>query len=88
MKRVIRFIQFIAIAAALLTAIVLGIEIFTRMNSDYIITEAYIIGSCLAVNVACAIYRLFSCKCPHCRKIKLTNGKYCPYCGKEVGLFQ
>ena len=88
MKRVIRFIQFIAIAAALLTAIVLGIEICTRMNPDYIRTEACIIGSCLAVNVACAIYRLFSCKCPHCRKIKLTNGKYCPYCGKEVGLFQ
>lgn len=56
------------IAVALLTVIVLGFEIHTRMNPDYIIVEAYIIGICLVVNMVCAIYRFFSSKCPHCGK--------------------
>lgn len=62
MKRVMLLIQYIVIAVALLAVIVLGFEIHTRMNPDYIIVEAYIIGICLVVNMVCAIYR-FSSKC-------------------------
>ena len=36
-----------------------------------------------AVMVAAVIYRNKFFKCPHCGKLRISMGKYCPYCGKE-----
>ncbi len=55
------------------------------LNGDYNITlGAYIALICILIFFTCVIYTKFHNKCPHCKKLLLQNGKYCPYCGKEI----
>jgi len=61
---------------------VMGIKIFDG-NYD-IVAEGYIALIFLWINCACHIYRAFSNKCPHCGKLRLSNGKYCSHCGREI----
>lgn len=61
---------------------VMGIKIFDG-NYD-IVAECYIALIFLLISCACNIYRAFSNRCPHCGKIRLSNGKYCSHCGKEI----
>ena len=61
---------------------IMGIKIFDK-NYD-IVVESYIAFIFLLINCGCNIYRVFSNRCPHCGKIRLSNGKYCSHCGKEV----
>ncbi len=61
---------------------VMGIKIFDK-NYD-IVVEGCIAFIFLLINCVCNIYRVFSNKCPHCGKLRLSNGKYCSHCGKEV----
>lgn len=61
---------------------VMGLKLY---NGNYNITvEAYIALVCLLIILICAVSKIFTDKCPHCGKIRISNGKYCPYCGKEI----
>ena len=46
--------------------------------------EAYTALLCVAIILICIIIRMFSDKCPHCGKLRVSSGKFCPYCGKEL----
>ena len=53
-------------------------------NNYDVIVEAYIGLVCIIIFSTCIIYKTFSDRCPHCGKLRLMNGKYCSYCGKEI----
>ncbi len=44
----------------------------------------YIAFLCLAVMAAGCLYKVFSSRCPHCKKLRISGGTYCPYCGKQI----
>ena len=74
-----------AAAAVLIFVITWGVMGVKLLDGDYDIElEAYLGGFCILLMTGCAIYRIISSKCPHCGKILLTNGRFCPCCGKEV----
>lgn len=82
MKKVRPWILAITFFIAVIAWGVMGFKLY---SGDYNITmEAYITGACLIVILICALSKLFTDKCPHCGKIRVSNGKYCPYCGKEL----
>ena len=60
----------------------MGIKIFGG-NYD-IVAEGYIALIFFLISCVCNIYRAFSSRCPHCGKIRWSNGKYCSHCGKEI----
>ena len=49
-----------------------------------IVAEGCVALIFLLISCVCNIYRAFSNRCPHCGKIRLSNGKYCSHCGKEI----
>ena len=61
---------------------VIGLKLFDG-NYDIII-EAYIGLICLVTMLICILIRSFSTKCPYCGKMRVSNGRYCPHCGKEL----
>ena len=61
---------------------VMGIKIFDG-NYD-IVAEGCVALIFLLISCVCNIYRAFSNRYPHCGKIRLSNGKYCSHCGKEI----
>ncbi len=61
---------------------IVGVKIF---NGNYDIEAfVYVGGVLIVVMIVCYLYRLFSNKCPHCGKLRLSNGDYCSYCGKKI----
>ena len=48
-----------------------------------IIAFTYIGLACWIIMIVCLIYRAFHKKCPHCGHLLITNGAYCPHCGKH-----
>ena len=61
---------------------VMGIKL---LDNNYNITiEAYIGLFCFIVITASIFIRCFTDRCPHCGKIKTSNGEYCSYCGKKI----
>jgi len=61
---------------------VMGLKLY---DGDYNIkVEAYIMLTCLVITLVCAISKLFTDKCSHCGKLRVSNGSFCPYCGKEI----
>ena len=61
---------------------VMGLKLY---DGNYNITvEAYTMMACLIVILICALSKLFTDKCPHCGKMRVSNGKFCPHCGKEL----
>ena len=80
----------IAIWAAVISFIVfviawgvMGLEILDgNFNFEllvYIGATAWIV-----LLVSLVVLRWSSWKCPHCGKVRWTNGRYCPHCGKEI----
>ena len=56
MKNAIKYASLIASAIAIITVVVLGIKI---ANNNYnVLTEAWIVGICLAALFACAVYNI------------------------------
>ena len=76
----------LSVISIIVFAIAWGIIGLKILDNDYeFITEAYIAYSSLVLFFVCLIYvRWNTLRCPHCGKLRLTNGKYCSYCGKEI----
>lgn len=82
MKRIAAWGLVITLILLLIDLGVMGIKL---LNGNYgVLTEAYIAAACWIVLLVCAAVRLFSSRCPHCGKLKLSNGKYCPHYGREI----
>lgn len=82
MKRVISWARAIALVAFIIDWAFAGLKL---LDGDYDITiEVYIAMVCFVVLLICAVCMLFTNKCPHCGRLRLTNGRYCPNCGKEI----
>lgn len=55
------------------------------LDNDYNITvEAYIGLACWMIIFIGILCRAFTDKCPYCRKMRVTKGAYCSYCGKKI----
>ena len=82
MKKIAIWLMVISMLVFIITWGVVGLKIFdNKYNFE---TEAYIAYGSLAVFWVCLVYVRWSAfRCPHCRKLRMTNGKYCSYCGKE-----
>lgn len=72
----------LAAIAALLDLGVMGIKIFTHQYD--ILFEAYLLLGCFLALQCYVFHRVFTSKCPHCGRLRLTNGPYCPHCGKKI----
>lgn len=82
MKKVRSWIIIIASVIGVAVWAVMGLKLY---DGNYEIrAEAYTMLACLIVIAACAISRMFTDKCPYCGKLRVSNGKYCPHCGKEI----
>ena len=83
MKKAMAWLGGIALAVFVIDWGVVGIKL---LNGDYEIkTGAYVGLGCLMVLLLCAGYKLYGSRCPPCGKIRRSGGRYCAYCGKEIG---
>lgn len=82
MKRIMSWIFVISIIIFILDWGVVGLKL---LNGDYDITVGAYIGLvCVLIILVCAVYKIFSDKCPYCGKVRMSNGEYCSYCGKKI----
>lgn len=82
MKKVATWLLLISLLIFVIDWGVMGLKLFDG-NYDIII-EAYIGLICFVTMLICILIRSFSTKCPYCGKIRVSNGRYCPHCGKEL----
>ena len=83
MKKAAIWVAVISALAFVIVWAVLGVNI---MNNDYeaVTPLTYAGMGCLIVLlVSLVVLRWHSWKCPHCGKIRWTNGRFCAHCGKE-----
>ncbi len=82
MRKVANWALVIAFVIFLIDWAIMGIKL---LDNNYNITvEAYIGLVCFIVIVVSIFVRAFTNKCPYCGKIRVTEGAYCSYCGKEI----
>lgn len=82
MKKTVLWISIAASVIVFIDLAVMGIKLF---NGNYSIkAEAVIALLSLAALLICNIIRIFSHKCPYCGKFLVTNGNFCPHCGKKT----
>ncbi|HIZ56861.1 MAG TPA: hypothetical protein H9671_11855 [Firmicutes bacterium] len=82
MKKMISWIYVIAIITFVIDWGIVGLKL---LDGNYDITAGAYIGLvCLFMIFVCVVYKAFHDKCPHCGKLRLSKGKYCSYCGKEI----
>lgn len=75
-----------AFISGLAFVIVWGVLGLNIMNNDYkdVTPLAYVgLGCLIVLVVSLIVLRWNSWKCPHCGKVRWTNGLYCSYCGKK-----
>ena len=84
MKKAATWIVAISAVVLVITMAIMGVGVY-ELDENIISTTAYIALPCIVLLLGGLIYiRWGSAKCPHCGKARLTNGKYCSYCGKEI----
>ena len=82
MKEIAKWLAVISIITFVVAWGIMGLKI---LDNNYLITiETYIGGISLVVFFVCVLYVKITNRCPHCGKTRLSFGKYCPYCGKEI----
>lgn len=82
MKKVRPWIFVISFLIAVISWGVIGLKLY---DGDYNITvEAYTMMACLVVILLCTLSRFFTDKCSYCGKLRVSNGIFCPHCGKEL----
>lgn len=80
MKKIAIWLAIISFTVFLFAWGSMGLKIF---DNDYNITvEAYVGLISIIVCLGSIIY--LRGRCPHCGKLRVSFGKYCPYCGKEI----
>lgn len=82
MRKYLLTVNWIAIILWIIACIAIGIHLADG-NYDFL-PWAYIAFACLVVTAICSPIRAFGAKCPHCEKRFTSDGKFCPYCGKEI----
>lgn len=82
MKKIITWISIATLIIFVIDWGIVGLKLFAH-NYD-IIPEAYIGCACWLILLFCNISKLFTERCPHCKKIQIVRGRYCPYCGREL----
>ena len=82
MKKLFRRLFWLSLVGFLIVWGVLGVKI---LNGDYEILPHVYAGAALwAVTLGSTLgWKLCGSKCPHCGKLPLTGGEYCPYCGHK-----
>ncbi len=84
MKHYINYIIAILLLAMIANCIVMGVGIY-KMDTSILTVAAYIEAVLILLLLPCLLYKSFSrARCPHCRKINFSEGKFCPHCGKEI----
>lgn len=84
MKKAATWIIAISATALVITMAVMGIGVY-EMDENTIRTTAYLSIPFWALLLCGLLYiRWGTARCPYCGKPRLTNGKYCSYCGKEI----
>ena len=82
MKKYIPWIMFITFIIFIIDWGIVGLKL---LDGNYDITVGAYIGlACFIIIFICILYRLFNNKCPNCGKTLLSDGTYCPYCGKKL----
>lgn len=82
MKRIRCWAQWISFIVAVISWMLMGLKIYEGNYS--ISVEACIVMTCLLVILICTLSRVFTDRCPHCGKIRVSKGSFCPYCGKNL----
>jgi len=82
MRKIAKWLAAISIIIFIIVWGIIGVKILDN-NYNFMI-EAYIAYGSLAVFFVCLIYVRCTNRCPHCGKVQMVWGKYCPYCGKEI----
>lgn len=62
MKKAVFWVQIVVLVITAFAVALLGFEVYGHMNPDNIMIEAIVIGICLAVNIICTFYRLYTKK--------------------------
>jgi hypothetical protein len=60
LKKDVFWIQIIVLTVEFFAVVLLGFEVYGHMNPDKITIEAITIGLCLAVNLICTFYKLYT----------------------------
>ncbi len=82
MKKAVNRILVITLTVLIIDWCMIGTDL---LNGDYdFLGKAYTAAVCFVVLFGCILYRIFSNKCPHCGKARMTNGSYCSYCGRKI----
>lgn len=82
MRKVANWALVTAFIIAIIDWGIMGVKL---LDNNYNITiEAYIGHVCFIVVFVSILIRCFTDRCPHCGKIRATNGAYCSYCGKQI----
>lgn len=81
MKKIATWLAVISMIVFVIAWGMIGLKI---LDNDYLFTiEAYIAYISLIVFFISIIYVRCTTRCPHCGKLKIFLGRYCPYCGNE-----
>lgn len=82
MKKIISAMWAIAIVVFFVDWIIVGVFL---LSGNYEIKAGICIAIfCFIVIAGYPFYKLFRNKCPHCRNVLFSDGKFCPHCGKEI----
>ncbi len=82
MKKAANLLLALALFVMFATMLVMGIGV-QEMDTDLIRITAYVLAGAWLVYLAAILYKKFSqAKCPHCGEHILSDGTFCPYCGK------
>lgn len=82
-KKIAIWLLVISLIVFVITWGIVGVKILD--NNYEFMTEAYIALGSFAVFWICLVYvRWGKSRCPHCGKVRLSSGKYCSHCGKEI----
>lgn len=82
MKKIMSWLFAISLIVFVIDWGLIGLKL---LDGDYDITVGAYIGiACIIVIFVCALYKMLTNKCPHCGKVRMSNGEYCSYCGKKI----
>ena len=83
MKKVAIWTLVLSIIVFVITWGIIGVKLLD--NNYEFMTEAYIAYGSLGLFFMSLIYiRWGKLRCPHCGNVRMSSGKYCSHCGKEI----